>query len=98
MLQPTGFYFKADGKTDTPLEQGDGLYATESVSGDIDDDNHIGPMIYSLDYQVPAPTNIFGKSLYIDHEYPLKNILPVTSADYVQIRKETGSSDVQRTD
>ena len=93
-----GFYFKADGKTDTPLAQGDGLYAIESVSGDIDGDNYIGPIIYSLDYQVPAPTNIFGKSLYIDHEYPLKNILPVTLADYVLIRKETGSFDVQWTD
>lgn len=88
-----GFYFKANTSLDSAWSVGDGIYTLRSVDSSTDGDGYIGPAIYTLDYKVPAATDLFGKSVYIDYEYPLKNLLPITKSGYALIQKEAFSGE-----
>jgi len=84
-----GFYYKAN-TASTSLSPGDALYYLEKIES-ISDGDYVGKSTYYLGYVVPTATTLFGKSLYLDYEYPLNSLLPIVG-NYTLIQKQVGDS------
>ncbi len=82
-----GLYFK---NNPAAWNIGDGIYQCEKIES-ISEGDYIGRTTYYLGYKVPATTNLFGKNLYLDYEYPLNSLLPIVG-NYKLLQKQIGES------